>query len=172
MIPVSFIWDTRKKSVYIKWNGFFSFGWKKGKVLKKMLGLSIPIPPSAASGKVGSPRMRWVYFKEAFSFLKEWKLKKVEGSLSFPDPMVNGLLYGWLSALETGRVSRKIHSSTPRPKGWGLGAVERVNLTINFLGENWFSGEATISPKNLFAHLRGWIFSLLREMKGAAHRHQ
>ena len=189
MIPVSFIWDTRERSVYIKWNGFFSFGRKEGKVLKKMFGLTIPIPPSAASGKIHSPRMRWVYFKEAFSFLREWELKKVEGSLSFPDPMVNGLLYGWLSALETRKVDRKVNPSTPRPKGWGLlrvdperhllscpkgrglGAVERVNLTINFLGENWCSGEATISPKSLFDHLTGWIFPLLREMKGAAHKH-
>jgi hypothetical protein len=52
MIPVSFIWDTRKRSVYIKWNGFFSLGWEKGKILKKMFGLTIPIPLSGTSGKV------------------------------------------------------------------------------------------------------------------------
>jgi hypothetical protein len=41
---------------------------------------------------------------EALSFLSKWRLKKVEGTFSFPDPMVNGLLYGWTSALGTGKV--------------------------------------------------------------------
>jgi hypothetical protein len=150
MIPVSFVWDTRKESAYIKWNGFFSLGWEEGKVLKKTFGLTIPIPFPAASGRIHSPTMRWAYLKGAFSFLIEWKLRKLEGSLSFPDPMVNGLLYGWLSALEKEKVDRK------------------VNLTINFLGENWCLGEATISPKTLFGHLTGWILPLLKEMRAAA----
>jgi hypothetical protein len=153
MIPVSFIWDTRKRSVYIKWNGFFSLGWEKGRVLKKTFGLTLPIPLSGASGKIHSPSMRWIYLKGAFSFLKGWKLKKVQGSLSFPDPMVNGLLYGCLSALEKEKVDRNI------------------NLTINFVGENWCSGEATISAKTLFGHLKGWILPLVRETRGAAQKH-
>jgi hypothetical protein len=153
MIPISFVWDTRKRSVYIKWNGFFSLGWEKGKVLKKMFGLTIPIPVSTASGKIRSPNMRWVYLKEALSFLKEWELGKVEGSLSFPDPMINGLLYGWLSAIETEKVGQKI------------------NMSINFVGENWCSGEATVPPKALFYRLRKWIFPLLKEIWGAAQKH-
>jgi hypothetical protein len=153
MILVSFVWDTRKKSLYIKWNGFFSLGWEKGRVLKKTFGLTIPVPFSAASGKIHSPTLRWTYLKGAFSFLKGWKLKKVEGSLSFPDPMVNGLLYGWLSAIKTEKVGQK------------------VNMSINFLGKNWCSGEATISAKTLFGHLKGWILPLLRETRGAAQKH-
>jgi hypothetical protein len=153
MIPVSFVWDSRERSLYIKWNGFFSFGWEKGRVLKKTFGLTIPAPFSAASEKIHFPTLRWTYLREAFSFLKEWKLKKVEGSLSFPDPMVNGLLYGCLCTLEKEKVDRNI------------------NLTINFLGENWCSGEATISAKTVFGHLKGWILPLLRETRGAAQKH-
>jgi hypothetical protein len=153
MIPVSFVWDTRKRSLYIKWNGFFSLGWEKGKVLRKTFGLTIPVPFPAASGKIHSPSMRWIYLKGAFSFLKEWKLKKVEGSLSFPDPMVNGLLYGWVSAIKTEKVGQK------------------VDMSINFVGENWCSGEATISAKTLFVHLKEWILPLLWETKSAARKH-
>ncbi len=154
MIPVSFVWDSRERSLYIKWNGFFSLGWKKGRVLKKTFGLTFPAPFPSASEKIHFPTLRWTYLKEAFSFLKEWKFKKMEGSLSFPDPMVNGLLYGWLCALEKEKVDRNI------------------NLTINFLGENWCSGEATISAKTLFGHLKRWILPLLREAGGAAQKHR
>ncbi len=154
MIPVSFVWDSRERSLYIKWNGFFSLGWEKGRVLKKTFGLTIPAPFPSASEKIHFRTLRWTYLKEAFSFLKEWKFKKVEGSLSFPDPMVNGLLYGWLCALEKEKVDRNI------------------NLTINFLGENWCSGEATISVKALFGHLKRWILPLFREVGAAAQKHR
>jgi len=151
MIPVSIIWDTRKRSIQVKWNGFFSFGWENGKVLKKVVGIPIPFDIRGKGRKVDLHRMRWIYLKQIFSLLKEWKLKKVEGTLSLPDPMVNGVFYGWLSGMETGRVSRK------------------VNLSINFIGENWCTGEATISPKVLFYHLRR-ILPLLREIRGGAQK--
>ena len=151
MIPVSFIWDTRKRTIQVKWNGFFSFGWENGKVLKKVVGIPIPFDIRREGRKIDLYRMRWIYLKEIFSLLKEWELKKVEGALSFPDPMVNGVLYGWLSAMETGRVGQK------------------VNVSINFIRENWCTGEATISPKVLFCHLRR-ILPLLREMRGAAQK--
>lgn len=151
MIPVSFIWDTRKRSIQVKWNGFFSFGWENGKVLKKVVGIPIPFDIRVKGRRMDLRGMRWIYLKRVFFLLKEWELKKVEGALSFPDPMVNGVLYGWLSVLETGRVNR------------------RVNLSINFRGENWFTGEATISPKVLFYHLRR-ILPLFRERRGAAQR--
>jgi hypothetical protein len=92
--------------------------------------------------------MQWVYLKGAFSFLTKWKLKKLEGTLSFPDPMVNGILYGWASAFGTAKGDKKI------------------NVTINFLGENWSSGEFIISPKILFHHLRRWILPLFWEARG------
>jgi len=71
----------------------------------------------------------------------------VEGTLSFPDPMINGILYGWMSSIQTGRADRKIH------------------VSINFLGENGCRGEANISLKILFHHLRRWIFPLICEMR-------
>jgi hypothetical protein len=61
--------------------------------------------------------------------------------------MVNGLLYGWVKAIET-------------VKGNG-----KINVTINFLGENGCVGEFIIFPKTLFFHLRKWILSLLWEMR-------
>ena len=97
--------------------------------------------------------MRWIYLKEFFSFLTKWKLKKVEGTFSLPDPMMNGLLYGWISALGTGRAGQKTY------------------VTINFLGENRFSGEAVLSLKTLFLYLKRWVFLLLRDKRGAAQKY-
>jgi hypothetical protein len=145
MIPVSFSWDTQKGSISLQWNGFFSFGWKKGKALTKILGF--PIPFGFKKKKTHFP-IRWVYLKEGFSFLSKWKLKKVEGTFSFSDPMVNGLLYGWMSAIQTGKACRKI------------------NVTINFLGENRCSGEAILSLKSFFQHLKRWVFLFLQERRG------
>jgi len=149
MIPVSLSWDTQKRSVLLKWNGFISSGWENGKIATKIIGLSI-LPPLKKK-KIQLPvkfPVRWVYLKRIFTFLTKWKLKKAEGTFSFPDPMVNGILYGWMSAIQTGRAGRKIR------------------VTINFLGENWCRGEVTLSLKILFHHLRSWIFSLIREMRG------
>jgi hypothetical protein len=145
MIPVSFSWDTQKRSISLQWNGFFSFGWKKGKVLTKILGF--PIPFGFKKKKTHFP-IRWVYLKEGFPFLSKWKFKKVEGTFSFPDPMVNGLLYGWMSAIQTGKACRKI------------------NVTINFLEENRCSGEAIISMRTFLQHLRKWVFLFLQERRG------
>jgi hypothetical protein len=149
MIPISLSWDSRKRSFLLKWNGFVSSGWEKGKMVIKILG--VPIPISLKKKRIPLPGklpLRWIYLKGIFSFLAKWKLKKVEGTLSFPDPMINGMLYGWMSAMETARVDRKIH------------------VTVNFLGENWCRGEVIVSLKILFHHLRSWIFPLIREMRG------
>lgn len=145
MIPFSLSWDTQKRSISLKWNGFLSLVWEKGEGLTKILGFRIPF--RLRQKKIHFP-IRWVYLKEAFSFLTKWRLKKVEGTFSLPDPMMNGLLYGWISALETGKAGRKIH------------------VTINFLGENRFSGEAIISLKTFFHHLKRWVFLLQREKRG------
>lgn len=149
MIPVSLWWDTQKRSVLLRWNGFVSSGVESGKISAKILGVPIPLP--LKKKKIRLPNqlpIRWIYLKGIFSFLTKWKLKKMEGTLSFPDPMVNGILYGWISAIQTGRADRKI------------------NVTVNFLGENWCRGEAILSLKILFHHLRSWIFPLIREMRG------
>jgi len=86
--------------------GYFSLGWEEGKVLTKILGF--PIPIRFRQRRVHFP-LRWIYVKEAFSLLRKWRLKRAEVTFSFPDPMVNGLLYGLISALETGKWWR--HSS-------------------------------------------------------------
>jgi hypothetical protein len=153
MIPISLCWDTRERSVLLKWNGFVSSGWENGKILTKILGL--PIPLSLKKKKVQFPSqlpIRWVYLKGIFSFLTKWKLKKVEGTLSFPDPMVNGVLYGWMSAIHTGRADHKVH------------------VTVNFLGKNEWRGEITLSLRILLHHLRSWIFPLIHEVRGKKSR--
>ena len=143
MIPFLLLsWDTQKRLVSIKWNGFLSLVLEKGKILMKILGF--PIPFRLRQKRIHFP-MRWIYLKEAFSFFAQWKLKKVEGTFSLPDPMMNGLLYGWINAFETVKPSQKIH------------------ITINFLGENRFSGEAALSPKAFFHNLKKVVVLLLRE---------
>jgi hypothetical protein len=134
MIPVKLFWNTRKRSIFIKWNVFFSFGWQEGKPLFKILGFRKSFK---FGGKRISTPLRWVDFRETLSFLSKWKLKKVEGTLSLPDPMLNGLLYGWLSAMGQSSPERKI------------------DVTVNFLGENWISGEASISPRISLRYLAG-----------------
>jgi hypothetical protein len=145
MIPFLLFWDTHKRSISLRWNGFLSLVWEKGKVSTKILGF--PIPFSLRQKSVPFS-VRWVYLKEAFSFLTKWRLKKVEGTLSLPDPMMNGLLYGWISAFGKGKMGRKI------------------NVSINFLGENRFSGEAALPLKPFFHHFKRWVFLLLQEKGG------
>jgi len=144
MIPFSFLWDTQKRSILLKWNGLLSWGWEKGNASMRIFGFSIPFNPIKKGIRF---RMRWIYLKEALSFLKEWRLKKMEGTISLPDPMINGILYGWISALETGRKGEKIH------------------VTINFIGQNRFSGEAILPLRTFIYHLKRWVFLLLREKR-------
>jgi hypothetical protein len=42
----------------------------------------------------------------------------------------------------------------------------KINVAINFLGENGCRGESVISPQILFHHLRKWILPLFWEMRG------
>jgi hypothetical protein len=149
MIPVSLCWDTRKRSALLKWNGLISSGWQDGKIRVKILGSPIPLSLKKNGVQLfGKLPVRWIYLKGIFSFLSKWKLKKVEGTFSFPDPMVNGVLYGWMSAIQAGGVHRK------------------NRVTVNFLGENWCEGEMTLSLKIFFQYLRSWIFFLIRERRG------
>jgi hypothetical protein len=149
MIPVSLRWDTQKRSISLKWDGFISSGWENGKISAKILGCPIPIPLKKRKIQLPSqPPIRWVYLKGIFSFLTKWRLNKVEVALSFPDPMVNGILYGWASAIETRKANRRIH------------------VAVNFLGENWCRGEVAVSVKTLFHYFRSWIFLLIREIRG------
>ena len=150
MIPISFWWNARKRSASIKVDGFVSSEWEKGKLTTKIL--RMPIPFSLAKEKTrfsGIPPLRWVYLKGIFSFFKEWKMKRVEGTVSFPDPMVNGILYGWMSAIQ----------AAGKREG-------KMDVRVNFSGENWLKGEFAVSLKTLFHHFRSWMYPLIREMRG------
>lgn len=85
MIPISLNWDTRKRCLLLKWNGFISSGWRYGKMSMRILGL--PIPLLLKKKRIRSPvklPVQWIYLKGIFTFLTSWRLKKVEGTLSFP----------------------------------------------------------------------------------------
>ncbi len=148
MIPISLCWDTQRRWVLLKWNGFVSSGWQNGKMVIKILG--VPVPFAMKKKKIQLPSrlpIQWRYLKGFFSFLTEWRVKRVEGTFSLPDLMMNGILYGWMSAIQTGEPDR------------------RIEVTVNFSGENWLKGEFTISLKTLFRHFRSWGFPLIREMR-------
>jgi hypothetical protein len=148
MISISFGFDARKKSTWLKVDGFVSAEWEKGKAKAKVLKISLPFPLKKQKSKLfGILPVKLKYLKGIFSFLKESKMKKVEGTLSLPDPMINGVLYGWMSALQTRGPDRKI------------------NLTVNFSGENWLKGELTISLRTVWRHFRSWMYPLIREMR-------
>ena len=147
MIPLSLLWDTRTKSVYLKWDGLFSLGVNEGKIVGRVFGLSIPLPlRRSEKRKRFRVSLRWADLKEGLFFLRKWKLKRAEGTVSFPNPVMNGMLYGWMAAFDSWR------------------GDQRVNFTINFNGENRFSGEAKLSLKALVTELRRWIFPLLWRM--------
>ena len=40
MIPFSFHWNTQKRSILLKWDGFFSLGWNRGNALVRIFGFS------------------------------------------------------------------------------------------------------------------------------------
>ncbi len=138
-----FSWDTRKGLFVFKWNGLFSIGREGGNHTLKILGFPLRFQPSL--NKVRFP-VRWPTIKNGLSFLTQWRLERIEGTISFPDPMVNGVLYGWLSAVE------------------GIKSRQRFRVTINFLGKSNVSGQASIPLKILLRHLRGWILPLFLEM--------
>ncbi len=136
MIPVKLLWDTRRKSISVKWNRFFSFTWEEGRPLVRILGFRKSL---RLSGRRIPGQFQLAYLRETLSFLSKWKLDRLEGTLSLPDPMLNGMLYGWWGALNKG------------------GPEHKFNVTINFLGENWIAGEASVSPWASFRYLRKFM---------------
>ncbi len=149
MIPISFWCNVPKRSAWLKVDGLVSAEWEKGKAKAKILKISVPFPlKKQKSNLFGIPPVKLKYLKGIFSFVKEWKVKKVEGTFSLPDPMMNGILYGWMSTLQTRGPDRKI------------------DLTVNFLGENWVKGEFGIPLRTILNHFRSWMYPLFREMRG------
>lgn len=143
MTPFKLIWDTQNGLFTFNWNHLFSIGREGNKNILRVLGFPIHFQPHL--NKVKFP-IRWFYIKHGLSFFTQWRLERVEGTISFPDPMINGVLYGWLSAIE------------------GIKKKQRFGVTVNFLGKNNFSGKASIPPRILFFHLKKWILPLFFEM--------
>lgn len=148
MIPISFWCNARKRVASLKVDGFVSFEWKNGEMTTRVLEMPLSLFQRKEKTQLfGFPPARWSYLKGMLSFLARWKIKRMEGTFSLPDPMTNGVLYGWMSALQAREADRK------------------VAVTINFLGDNWLKGEFAISLKTLFHHLKSWIYPLIREMR-------
>ena len=141
MIPISLLWDTRKRFIRLAWDGFLSVGWEKGRMLARILGIPVSCPLKKRTLRVP---VRPMPLREAVVFLKAWRIKRVEGTISLPDPMVNGVLYGWLSAVQS------------------MGQEGRVNVTVSFLGENSCSGEAVMPFRALVSFGIKRIFSAVR----------
>ncbi len=149
MIPISFSWNSRNRSASVDLDGFVSSKWKGGRMTTKILGIPISFSLTKKPVRFSRiPPIRWVYLRGFFSFLSKWKLKKLEGIVSFPDPMVNGVVYGCMSAVQAVKPDRKIA------------------VTVNFFGENRLRGEFGVSLKTLLHHFRSWIYPLIREMRG------
>lgn len=143
MIPFSFYWDTRRKWIGFKLDGLASIYRERGRDFVKIFGLRFRFP--IKKRKITSP-MKLLYLKDIHSFISEWKIRKAEVVLSHPDPMINGILYGLVGALNKG------------------GGNVKINLKINFLGKNWSRGEITLSPRIISYYFLRWIF--LRQRKG------
>jgi hypothetical protein len=45
-------------------------------------------------------RFRLAHSRETLPFLLKWKLRRMEGTLSLPDRMLNGILYAWLGTID------------------------------------------------------------------------
>jgi hypothetical protein len=149
MIPISFWWNSRDRSASIKLDGLVSSEWKSGRMTTKILGIPIFFSLTKKTIRFSRiPPIRWIYLRGFFSFLSKGKLKKLEGTLSFSDPMVNGVVYGWMSAVQAGKPDRKIA------------------VTVNFSGENWLRGKFTVSLKTLIHHFKSWMYPLIREVRG------
>jgi len=144
VIPFSFSWDTRRKRICIKWDGLFSIYREMGKNFIKVFGLRFHF--FVRRRRTNFP-FRLVYLRDIYSFISKWKIREAEVSLSFQDPMFNGILYGLANALDKVRGSRKI------------------NFRINFLGENRFQGEIIISPWVMFYYLKRWLLLFKKESK-------
>lgn len=148
MIPISCWCNVPKRSAWLKVDGLVSAEWESGRIKTKIFRMPVSLLTKKEKNQLfGVPSVRWKYLKGIFSFVKEWRVKKVEGTFSLPDPMMNGILYGWMSTLQTRGPDRKI------------------DLTVNFLGENWVKGEFRIPLRTILNHFRSWMYPLIREIR-------
>ena len=144
MIQFSFFIDRKKRIFLIRFQRFLYLMMEKGKLYIRIMGFKIPFPYSRK--KIYLPR-KLVYLKKGYLFLRKWRLKKIDADLSFSDPMVNGIAYGMMRAIET--VKRD----------------QRVKVDINFLGINRLKAEFVISSWTFIKQLKNFFFPLLCEMR-------
>ncbi len=136
MIPFSFYWDTQRQWIGLKWDGLFSIYRERGGNFVKIFGLRFPLPVKERKIRF---QMQFLSLKDIYSFISKLRIRKADVGISYPDPVINGILYGLAGALKM-------------DEGRG-----RVNLRINFLGKNWFRGEITLSLRVIFYSLKRWI---------------
>lgn len=147
MISISFSWDTEKRMASIRWNCIGSLEWREGAVEIKAFRFPLPVQIRFKQEKVPNigVLLRWRYIKGLFSLLKDLKIHEVEATVSLPDPMINGILYGGWAIFQH--------------KAQGKGIYGRVN----FLGQNRCKGKVSLSLKDGLSHFKKWIFPMLQE---------
>jgi hypothetical protein len=141
---VSLSWDSREGSVLVKWGKIFSFEWSKGKAFVGVLGIRKRLDHRALQRPSA---IRLSHLKEAARFLRGWRVEDLEGTFSLPNPMVNGLCYGLREILDNEREDRQ------------------RRVTVNFLGENWLRGKASLSNLTLFRRFAEWFLSQAAKTK-------
>lgn len=154
MIPISFSWDTQKRRISLRWNGIGSWEYREGGGEIKVFKFPIPVQIQMDREKLSNLRVlvRWNYLKGIFSLLKDLKALRIEATVSLPDPMVNGLLYGGWAMFQEGA----------RRKG--------IDGTVNFLGQNWCKGEVSLSLRDGIIHFKKWVFPMLLEIRRKGRR--
>lgn len=144
MIKSSLFLDKKEKSLSIYPNRLFAIVVEKWKVYIKIMGLKMPF--SITRERIYIPK-KFIYLKKGYSFLRKWRIKQIEADLSLSDPMVNGVLYGTMRAIETLRMD------------------QRFNVNINFLGINRLKADFLISYWEFIKHLISFFFPLFIDMK-------
>lgn len=144
MIQFSFYLDSGNSKLLIRFNRFLSFLRDRGKIYIRVFGIDIPILLKIKDFIIP---LKIKYMKRWYLFIRQLKVKRIDANISFNDPMLNGIAYGIVSALDA------------------LGRDHRLNININFLGSNRYSGDFLISYKAFFKQLFKLIFPLLSEMR-------
>lgn len=144
MIQSSLFLDKSERTFFLRFNRLLSFMMENGKVFIKIMGFKIPF--LTPNQRIYIPK-KLIYLNKGYSFLRQWRLKKIALEVSFSDPMMNGITYGIMKAVEA------------------IKGEQRVEININFLGKNRLKAEFVISYWEFIRNLVSFLFPLLIEMR-------
>ncbi len=144
MIQSSISLAKKERIFFIGFSKFLSLLVDNEKVYIRIMGIKIPFPFKRR--RIYIPK-KLVYIKKGYSFLRKWKVKEIEADISFSDPMINGIAYGMMSAIDTIKID------------------QRVKVNINFFGKNRLKAEFLISNWEFMKNLISFFIPLLIEMR-------